>query len=606
MIPFRFGIARFMIVTAGVAAGLTTMRQSIPVGCLVLAATLLVAFREVLLACLQALWIPIAKLVIRLHQRKIGAVGVLCLTFLIAAAPYFLFFDPVDYRPWRRHVAREPLSIYRLFSDDIPYVSSSRNWQRTVANLFEPHNTHVVPAWRVVTWALVRTAGTLPRLPSVLAVASYSILIAVMLLTGRLVARESGRAALGLAAMALVGTTSLMLAPAIWYSAGQPLWAGFGILTALWYAQSYRRSGRRLPLALAGIAAAIAGWLWTIGHVAGPVTAVYLWADRRPRCRRAAALPLVASALAAAIAFGLGGRHIDSKITFHGREVSAAINPVQGLLHTCQAIPENLVFANLGLTATTTTAQGVLLCASGLLLLGWIRFGRPGAERSSLDRILAPLQWAGATIVVAAYMVEWTVRGYMDYQFLRTVNLRFFVPWYDAVPQIGAVLFAAGWSNPQPPASAGSDPTITIEYADTSGVSACLFVRCPLDRAQPSAGGLSGKGQRRALAAGRAGDVSDRAAADDAGEHPFDRERPLAEAASARLDQCEQIARRRGWGRDAVRAAFGHMFIPGAVVQDRPELYNQYDAAALLDLPDHGQPFDTQTVRTVLAELYAR
>lgn len=233
MIPFRFGIARFMIVTAGVAAGLTTMRQSIPVGCLVLAATLLVAFREVLLACLQALWIPIAKLVIRLHQRKIGAVGVLCLTFLIAAAPVFSLLRPgrlPALAPARRPRAALHLpSLQRRHSVCIQLAELAAHG----SNLFEPHNTHVVPAWRVVTWALVRTAGTLPRLPSVLAVASYSILIAVMLLTGRLVARESGRAALGLAAMALVGTTSLMLAPAIWYSAGQPLWAGFGILTAL-------------------------------------------------------------------------------------------------------------------------------------------------------------------------------------------------------------------------------------------------------------------------------------------------------------------------------------------------------------------------------------
>ncbi len=95
-------------------------------------------------------------------------------------------------------------------------------------------------------------------MPEVLAVASYSILIAVMMLSGRLVARETGRSAIGLAAMALVGTTSVMLAPATWYSAGQPLWAGFGVLGTLWYAQSYRLTGNRVALALAGVAAVIA------------------------------------------------------------------------------------------------------------------------------------------------------------------------------------------------------------------------------------------------------------------------------------------------------------------------------------------------------------
>ena len=47
--------------------------------------------------------------------------------------------------------------------------------------------------------------------------------------------------------------------------------------------------------------------------------------------------------------------------------------------------------------------------------------------------------------MIAAYAVEWTFRGYMDYQFLRTINLRFIVPWYDSIPQIGTVLFLAGW-----------------------------------------------------------------------------------------------------------------------------------------------------------------
>ena len=86
-----------------------------------------------------------------------------------------------------------------------------------------------------------------------------------------------------------------MASPACWYSAGQTLWAGLGILAALWYAQCWRRS-RSLPaLVLAGVSAALAGWFWTIGHLAGPVAAVYLWADGRRHCRWAAAVPLLAT-----------------------------------------------------------------------------------------------------------------------------------------------------------------------------------------------------------------------------------------------------------------------------------------------------------------------
>src|SRR5262249_347844 len=157
-----------------------------------------------------------------------------------------------------------------------------------------PHNTHIVPAWRLVTWALVACAGNLQGLPYVLAVASYGILVAVMLMVGRLVARETGRAGPGLAATALVGTTSLMLTPAVWDSGGQRLGAGFGILSALWYAQSFRRNGRWPSLVLAALAAGVAGGFWSAGNLAGPVTAVYLWFDGRRRCRLAASVPLAA------------------------------------------------------------------------------------------------------------------------------------------------------------------------------------------------------------------------------------------------------------------------------------------------------------------------
>lgn len=440
MTAFRFrpSIARIILFIAAIGVTLAAARFKLLLGCLLAAAILVVAGRNLLTNLLEAL-----------NRRKVGRLGVIVLTFLIAGAPYVLFFDPVDYWPGRRHVAREPLALYVLFSDDVPYISASRNWARTVSNLFEPHNTHIVPAWRILTWALVRAAGTLERIPQVFAVASYSILVAVMLLAGRVAARESGRTAVGLAAMALIGTTSVMLTPASWYSAGQPLWAGFGILTALWYVQSYRRSGNRWALALGGAATVIAGWLWTIGHVAGPAAAVYLWCAGSRRCRRAAIAPLAATAFAVGLALGLGGRHIDSTISFHGRDVRSAANPVQGLVHTCQAIPENLVFANLGLSAQTTPNQGVLL---SLLLFfawsarAWIRRRAGGGERP-----FSPLECAGFAIMMIAYLVEWTFRGYMEFRYLRTINLRFTVPWYDAVPQIGAVLLVAGlWTRHRP------------------------------------------------------------------------------------------------------------------------------------------------------------
>jgi len=546
-----------------------------------------------------------------------GRLGLAITELVLATAPAVLFFDPADLIPRQRHVPREPLMIYALFSDDVAYVSASLTWPRTVSNLFEPHNTHIVPAWRLLTWALVTVAGNLERLPEVLALASYSILVAVMLITARLVARETGQTLLGLVAMVLVGTTSLMLIPAMWYSAGQPLWAGFGVLATLWYAQTYRRSGRLSALALAAISAPLAGWLWTVGHLAGPVAAVYLWVDGRRRCRLAAAVPLAASLLAVALGLALGGRRIDSATSFHGRNIRNASNPVRGLLHTGEAIPENLLFANLGLTVHTTPAQGALL-SLGLILLWtsrwWLCLLRPLRTGESLrqsdpthgnTRALGPLECAGAALVLGSYLSEWTVRGYMDYQYLRTIGLRFVVPWYDGLPQIGAVLFVVGWwsaTRPTVPKLALLTKPSPVTRLGSLAVGMLAVVLIVVNR--PRIDALVRNSAPPLL-------PSDRRIFPVPSLQTMRANVLLISEAQRqrgylrRLDQVEATARRFGLGRDAIRAAFGHPWIPATTTVLRPSRYDLYDAVAVLDLPEHGRAVDTDTVRNALAEWLA-
>ena len=102
--------------------------------------------------------------------RPVGRPGWSCCGSGSSRRPAVLFYDPATYAPNRRgHIERDPREFYQLFSDDVAYVAASRTWDRTVANLLVPHNTHIVPAWRLVTWGLVACAGNLRRLPEVLA-----------------------------------------------------------------------------------------------------------------------------------------------------------------------------------------------------------------------------------------------------------------------------------------------------------------------------------------------------------------------------------------------------------------------------------------------------
>ena len=90
-----------------------------------------------------------------------------------------------------------------------------------------------------------------------------------------------------------------------------------------------------------------------------------------------------------------------------------------------------------------------------MILLGVWAFHR---GRGQGIRAFNPLECTGAALVLGSYLVEWTVRGYLPFRSLRTISLGMIVPWYDAVPQIGAVLFVAGWCSG--PRSPGSRPAL--------------------------------------------------------------------------------------------------------------------------------------------------
>jgi hypothetical protein len=67
-----------------------------------------------------------------------------------------------------------------------------------------------------------------------------------------------------------------------------------------------------------------------------------------------------------------------------------------------------------------------------------------------------------------------------------------------------------------------------------------------------------------------------------------------------RLDHAEPVARRLGIGQDGIRAAFGHIYIPGSTGRLLLAHRDLYDVAAILDLPPHGRTADPQAIRAAL------
>lgn len=484
------------------------------------------------------------------------------LGIVILLAPLWLFIDSLRY--------------YRVQGDDFAYIGASRTLGRTVDNLFVPHNAHIVPSWRLLTWGLVAWAGRLSELPRVLGIATFAVVPMVMLAVGVLVGRETRNTSVGLIAMAFAGITSVLKSPATWYSAGQTLWAGLGVLLTLLCLQSWRRSGGTWRLALGAICAVIAGGFWTIGHVAGPAGAAYLLADGRPRAWRVALVPLLASIVAVAVSFGLGASKIQVEIRFEGKDGDHAMNVWRGGSHTLQSISETLVIGNLGVAAETSAIQaGILsLAIIGLWLWTFRNGGRP-----------TPLESAGGVILFVGYYVSWTFRSYYTWE-----NLRGVVRWYDAIPHLGAVLFAAGWWSRVWQQDKNASP---MTWKGVLGVLALTF-------------GLTLIHEPRSTRLFM--DELPKMTADELNVFRIPELQRLrclvyAEILQARerehflrLDRAEAVARRNGITRAAIKAAFGRVMTPG--------LPDAYDALEMLEVPERGASKDPRNVRELLAPLF--
>jgi hypothetical protein len=476
---------------------------------------------------------------------------------------------------------REPLMTYRLHSDDFEYLSAARSFDRLMANLFRAHNTHIVPAWRVLCWLAMRVAGRLANLQPVLASFAFLTLIVVALATRKLVSRETGRSWMGMAALIALGTTSVVKSSATWFSSGQTLWAALFILTMLLSLQAWRIRGGWHRLLFAALAAWTAGAFWTIGHAAGPVGAIYLWCDGRRRSRALACVPLFATFVSIAIALVCGGRFINAKISFHGRSEREAVNMISGASHTLQAIPENLLIQNLGIECETSEQQGLLLsCALlSVWIWSWTRWGRPRS-----------LECAGALLVTSAYLVEWSFRGYLPFSSLRGI-----VPWYDTIPHVGAVLagFGAldrvlgGVSRP-----VSSRSILRLRGAEALGLLAfqLLLLVLHTPRVEALFIGDVPKMTHTEARVFLTHDLRLFRARYLAGE--FAR---LQRLDLARLDRVSDIGHRLGIGRDAIGQAIGRV--------DLLELPDVYDGLGLLDLPAVGEHKEPNQIRQTLGPL---
>jgi hypothetical protein len=338
------------------------------------------------------------------------------LAALILAAPAWLLRDELRSLP--------------LLHDDFAYIAQSRDLPTTRAHLLEPHNAHVVPLFRIWTFAVVAVSGRLANLPAVFAAAGYLGLIAAMLALGYVIARETRQLAAGLSAMAILGISTVTHPAVTWFSASQALWAGTAILAALALAQNWSEKGGTTRLAAIAATTFLAPAVWSGGLLAGPAVLNYLYFKKQKRDRGAALLLAGVTLSSVVLILILSRGQIQGAEVVWEKRRDVWPRPIQAFLHTAQVLVEECVCGNLGLYVTTTPRQAVALLFALAVLHSWSRRSRLGWNA---------LEASGAFIALGGCLLVFFFRGNLPYSSLRAYG------WYHTIPQIGAILFAAGW-----------------------------------------------------------------------------------------------------------------------------------------------------------------
>jgi len=485
-------------------------------------------------------------------DRRAGSWQVVLLILALLALPRWLLSDQLDY--------------CALSGDDFAYVADATDGPRMLSNLFKPHNTHIVPLFRLWTFALVEASGRLSRLPEAVSWGSYFTFAIAVLLVGHLVHRATHRPAAALAAMATLALSTVMEPVIVWYSAGQALCAGSAIVATLIALEGWLSRGRVWRLGLAAVSGIAAPLLWSGGMLAGPVAAVYLWSHGKPQDRRAAVAILLLAGCLAGLLVRSVNRQIEQSTESRPRRYGVVEKATQAVRSTAIAIPEVLVLRNLGIDAALTGAQGLVLCFA----LGWL-WSRTGPGRAS------KLEATGAALVVGSYLMVYYFRGYMPYEDMRPVG------WYHGIPEIGAVLFAAGWwSRCRDEADAGRSSLSSVLtrrelLAIVTLTSALVALHLPCAARLVLEGAPKMSPEEAAMFP--IPELQRLRAVLLADEHA-----KLQRRALVRLEGAERVARDLGIGRLTIRRTFGRVLVPGI-----PELQKQSDAASLLALPDSDQ-----------------
>jgi hypothetical protein len=231
--------------------------------------------------------------------------------------------------------------------DDFEFIRDSLTWQSTIHNLLIPHNEHMSPIARLVTFAFWKLGG-LAHVGIYCAIFSQMILVGDLALLYRLLRVEGLDEGAALAGTAIFGVTQVYYEAIAWYSASLSSLALLFILAGLLTIAG--RQGWRCWLAV-NIYAVLAMCSFSNGILAAAFFPIYAWMRADVGIVGVGKI-LVRTLPGIAIYMGLyflfARPHMEHLDIYNGGSVYQSFHPWSALGNTGRALVDVTLMGNLG------------------------------------------------------------------------------------------------------------------------------------------------------------------------------------------------------------------------------------------------------------------
>ena len=288
-----------------------------------------------------------------------------------------------------------------IYWDDLDFLVQSRDLETLVAFLWAPHNEHLVPIWRLLTWA-VYSAATVQYLSIAFNLVSIAGWAAVVVLLDRIAASQRVRPPFRQLGVALFAVSSVYAVSVAWYSGSQTMLALAALLASTWLLLK----PSRLRLALAAGGGFVAVSIIATGALAVLILPIFAWRGKTRRPWLAPALVVTGVALYAVLYLTL------IRDTVAQGPHAPAIDPAGLTVAARNFISSFFDVLILGSLGQIGPHPGVALWSKAIIAAALVGGLSYVAVRSKEQRKLIA---SGLIMIVGAWALIYTFRSWVPY-----------------------------------------------------------------------------------------------------------------------------------------------------------------------------------------------